>query len=259
MPIAPNHQKLIIANKNYKGVNDPYARDMRAIEMWANEGIVRKLIAGTNVTLTPSSGVDAGTGIEISATGGGGTTYASLTGPGETVTPGLLNQAGPFSVIDPSGGGHTAAGNAIELLDQTSAGYGIDIASTHGNSAVGGLSALLSSTSSLGTASVVAGGGGSAGIVASLHNNSVEALGSGQITINSANFQDVTVGSFGMFTTNTGNGSQIETSTSGLVGFMGATPIGRQFITGSRGGNAALAHLLAALASFGLIVDNTTP
>lgn len=42
------------------------------------------------------------------------------------------------------------------------------------------------------------------------------------------------------------------------VGFLGATPIARQTVTGSRASNAALASLLTALESFGLITDSTT-
>lgn len=43
-----------------------------------------------------------------------------------------------------------------------------------------------------------------------------------------------------------------------LFGLAISVPIGRQTITGSRGGNAALASLLTALAAFGLITDSTT-
>lgn len=46
--------------------------------------------------------------------------------------------------------------------------------------------------------------------------------------------------------------------TEGNLGFYGTTPIAKPTVTGSRGGNAALASLLTALASLGLIVDNTT-
>lgn len=42
------------------------------------------------------------------------------------------------------------------------------------------------------------------------------------------------------------------------LGFHGAPPVTRQTVTGSRGGNAALASLLTALATLGLIVDSTT-
>jgi hypothetical protein len=42
------------------------------------------------------------------------------------------------------------------------------------------------------------------------------------------------------------------------AGFFGSTPIAQPSITGSRGGNAALASLLTELERLGLIVDNTT-
>lgn len=43
-----------------------------------------------------------------------------------------------------------------------------------------------------------------------------------------------------------------------MIGFLGATAVVRQVITGSRGGNAALASLLTGLATLGLITDSTT-
>lgn len=42
------------------------------------------------------------------------------------------------------------------------------------------------------------------------------------------------------------------------MGFYGATPIVKPTITGSRGGNAALASLLTNLASLGIIIDSTS-
>ncbi|HRK60470.1 MAG TPA: hypothetical protein PLI74_12560 [Candidatus Kapabacteria bacterium] len=42
------------------------------------------------------------------------------------------------------------------------------------------------------------------------------------------------------------------------IGFFGASPQGRQTVTGSRGGNAALASLLTALANIGLITNSTS-
>lgn len=44
----------------------------------------------------------------------------------------------------------------------------------------------------------------------------------------------------------------------GNVGFNGTAPIAKPTITGSRGGNAALASLLTALANYGLITDSST-
>ena len=43
------------------------------------------------------------------------------------------------------------------------------------------------------------------------------------------------------------------------IGFYGGTPIAKQVVSGSRGGNAAVTSLFAALAATGLISDNTTP
>jgi hypothetical protein len=44
----------------------------------------------------------------------------------------------------------------------------------------------------------------------------------------------------------------------GNVGFYGTVPIAKQTITGAKGGNAALASLLTALATYGLITDTTS-
>lgn len=43
-----------------------------------------------------------------------------------------------------------------------------------------------------------------------------------------------------------------------LVGFFNTAPAAKPTITGSRGGNTALASLLTALATLGLITDNTS-
>jgi len=46
---------------------------------------------------------------------------------------------------------------------------------------------------------------------------------------------------------------------SGELGFYsGSTPVAKQTITGSRGGNAALASYITALANLGLVIDGTT-
>jgi hypothetical protein len=44
----------------------------------------------------------------------------------------------------------------------------------------------------------------------------------------------------------------------GKVGFNATNPIAKPTVSGSRGGNAALASLITALASYGLVTDNTT-
>jgi hypothetical protein len=53
-------------------------------------------------------------------------------------------------------------------------------------------------------------------------------------------------------------GLRIEANgTAALIGFYGAAAQAKQTVTGSRGGNAALASLLTALAALGLITDST--
>ena len=46
--------------------------------------------------------------------------------------------------------------------------------------------------------------------------------------------------------------------TAPMVGFLGAAAVTRPTVSGSRGANAALASLLTALATLGLITDSTT-
>jgi hypothetical protein len=54
-------------------------------------------------------------------------------------------------------------------------------------------------------------------------------------------------------------GTQIGTAANQKIGVWGATPIVRPTITGSRGGNAAVASIATAGANIGLWIDNTTP
>ena len=53
-------------------------------------------------------------------------------------------------------------------------------------------------------------------------------------------------------------GSKIGESQYEKIGFYGATPVTRPTVTGSRGGNAALASLLTQLANLGLITDSSS-
>ncbi len=50
----------------------------------------------------------------------------------------------------------------------------------------------------------------------------------------------------------------LSTDDDGRLGFHSATPISKPTVTGSRGGNAALASLLTALANYGLITNSTS-
>ncbi len=55
------------------------------------------------------------------------------------------------------------------------------------------------------------------------------------------------------------DGIQIGATTSQTIGFYSSPQVGQQTVTGSQGGNTALASLLSALNALGLIVDGTTP
>ena len=72
---------------------------------------------------------------------------------------------------------------------------------------------------------------------------------------------DISASNARIFTDKRGSGTAtalIVQKSGGTLGFMGTGGTTRQTITGSRGGNAALASLLTALASHGLITDSTT-
>ncbi len=58
--------------------------------------------------------------------------------------------------------------------------------------------------------------------------------------------------------TQTFNGTVTLGGSGAQVAFYGAVPVSKPTVSGSRGGNAALESLLTALASLGLIVNNTT-
>lgn len=67
------------------------------------------------------------------------------------------------------------------------------------------------------------------------------------------------INSNGTLYLNWDTGTAIRAAASGgSFGFAGATPVARQTVTGSRGGNAALASLLTAMANFGWITDSST-
>ena len=137
----------------------------------------------------------------------GGGLYASLTGPGETVTPGTLTQEGDFNV-DGQFDATTSNASTIQLTN---------------------FSAIM----------VSEGRGG---------------------TIIQADKGDATLISPGG-NTNLGASGYVDLLRGSKISFDGGVsaafcPLN---ITGSRGGNAALADLLTQLASIGLITDSTTP
>ena len=134
--------------------------------------------------------------------------YASLTGPGQTASPGDLTQEGGLQVnVDAASTigfdvNNSSTNSPINLID--SGGRGINI-ETSGN-----IGLFLNS-----------------------------GTGTGGITLQDG-------GTFG-----------IEMITD-LLGFFSTTPVTQPTVTGSRGGNAALASLLTALSDLGLVIDSST-
>jgi hypothetical protein len=189
-------KNLLIPRKNQDPVKQPdYSRDMRAIEVWAQQ-------------LT-----DVGF-------------YASLTGPGETVTPGRLTQQGDFEV--------NGSGTFLGLVGNT--------ASMSANNQLGIEGHNLLHLDSSGT---VTGYGGSIDLAST------------------ANEMTITMPQFGLFRSggaSSGTGNILFELLNGTsIGFYGASPQIQTTVTGSRGGNVALQNLLTTLANMGLIVDGTSP
>ena len=58
--------------------------------------------------------------------------------------------------------------------------------------------------------------------------------------------------------TGTTTGTKIGNGAGHKIGFWNHAPVVQQTVTGSRGGNAALASLLTALAASGLVVDSSS-
>lgn len=109
----------------------------------------------------------------------------------------------------------------------------------------GGSADFLLST---GSDSGAANGGGGTAFQATRSGSSVAAVNLGNATANPA----TNVLGTGLATLNG------DCKVVGKSGFNNTAPISKPTVTGSRGGNAALASLLTALANYGLITDSTT-
>lgn len=71
------------------------------------------------------------------------------------------------------------------------------------------------------------------------------------------NLELSTTDASGGLTLASSSGVKVALNTTGLA-FQGSSPIAKPTVTGSRGGNAALASLLTALANYGLITDSSS-
>jgi hypothetical protein len=120
-------KNLFIPNKAMTDIKQPgYGTDMRAIEQWAmdlmnNVGAIQEIVGAGGVTITdPFGPVVTVTG------GGGGTFYASLTGAGETTSPGDLTQAGGLTVN--AGGSNISLNTGAGLINATTSAGSITLA-----------------------------------------------------------------------------------------------------------------------------------
>lgn len=160
------------------------------------------------------------------SSGGGG--YASLTGAGETTTPGALTQLGPFTVTDTD----TSHGITFTTTGSTFVAESINGANNSTltlNGGAGTLAATVTATVSAPTVNIT----GSVGVVIAGKGVTIKGIGS-----------PANVG--------------ICRSSSDTLTFFQTGGALQRTVTGSRGGNAALASLLTGLAAYGLIIDSST-
>lgn len=204
---------------------------------------------------------------------GGG--YKSLTGDGETTTPGDLTQAGGLTVDVSSDMGVAVTNSGAGAITLDNKGVGpIKLVNTAGGGIVlddegEGLTLNAAANASLtaGGALTITGGGGSVWTT------------TGSLTIGDTNLQDLDLVAeasssvMHMRADDIYIGTQYDFKVAGTIEIgdtsggtettinfpMGfGTSASRQTVTGSKGGNAALASLLTALQTYGLIVDSTT-
>lgn len=260
-------QTLFIPNKSMQSVAQPgYRTDMQAIETWAQNlatGGVTNITTGTPTLLaiTSSGGV-----FNINYIGAPGAGYASLTGPGDTSPTGALTQGGGLTVsgdlfVNGAGGIVSTAG----IINQTAGQVSLKGYNSSG--------VIIENEVTTGSApGVFINDNGGNGITIQTHNGSPIFIGydvgggsatdveietdAGTINIESVGGGTISIHSIGGLTVIGGGSTQINSTD---IGFFNKTPTTRQTVTGSRGGNAALASLLTGLANLGLITDSSTP
>ena len=170
------------------------------------------------------------------SSGGGG--YTSLTGPGETTTPGELVQQGPFQVFDSD----TSHGILFQGTNTTVVSKSVNGAN-NSTLSLSPTSGTLSSTGDLFISATTL----------------VQITSTGAASLSGATSTGIGSPSGGVTIEGHLIGIGSGASVSPQIGFFGSTPIARPMVVGSRLGNPALADLLSTLNTFGLINDGTTP
>lgn len=191
--------------------------------------------AGEGLTFTTAGSTSTGGNLNFlaggatGAAGTGGTFYAAA---GKGVTGGSLNFVGGYSPFTGGSGGIASiSGGNSQGSSSTGGGASLNGGNASGTGTSGGAVTLQAGYSDDATNGIggdvylVAGAGGTAGNIIL-----VDGLGGIPLWVDSA----------------------------GGIGFFSATPVTKPTVTGSRGGNAALASLLTALANLGLVTNSTT-
>jgi hypothetical protein len=184
--------------------------------------------------------------------GGGGGGPVSLSGAGETTTPGDLVQAGGFTVNDSAGHGITldsatgvitieAPGPGVGVgIEANGAGSGIVLTTTGANSFM-----IIGDQPSTGVIDM--GGGG-----VNVHAGTPLSTLPGSVLISADSTGGVII------QTASGGTVKVQNASAGHLSFFGVTGTTKTAVTGSRVSGAALTNLLTALANYGLITDSTT-
>jgi hypothetical protein len=210
----------------------------------------------------------SGVGIQIQSTGSG-----AGAGFGNGIN--FLSQAvlSTGALLRASGSGSPSYDRGIDFTGVTfpTAAIKIPVCGTAGVQSWGVLVTAEGADEAVGAAFQVntAGAGQRVGYGLVLNGNSVKTAlvkaGSGAAPVNGIDLSSATFSGDAMILPDgghirlgTGAGTQIGRDASQKIGVWGATPVARPTVTGSRGGNAALASLLTQLATVGLIVDSSS-
>jgi hypothetical protein len=163
-----------------------------------------------------------------------GLTLLSLGQTGVVDVPGMLNTLGGTTYDAPTATYHT---NAFSSGGSIRWAWGMDnVAESGGAAGYGGGNLFFQSYNNSGAAPVAA----------------LQLQRNGQVNIG---FCAIAGGSINGTVVGLGTPASAKFTT---VGFNSAAPIAKPTVTGSKGANAALASLLTALASYGLVTDSST-
>jgi hypothetical protein len=196
-------------------------------------------------------------GVTFGATTPGAATFTSISYSGQ-LTSTVVTGTAPFVVASTT----KVANLNVDLLDGADWASPAAIGST--TPAAGTFTALTTNGTAnvnLGTDATNSGvnvrgsnSGSGGGAFVSLRNNGVAVLNIGNKSAINGGAYDATPYILGNATIEVGSAVKFASTT----GFNNTTPIAKPTVTGSRGGNAALASLLTALANYGLVTDSST-